>query len=411
MAEHKGDNSTISLVEETTYAQPPVSYDGTGKMMQNNDGTFNATRNTLESEARTPDSELSGVRLGNKNVGATFPVNIDPKNYNKLFESLFYGRFTSGGTPAVKAGNSVTATKKFELVVPMTSAKQTALPAVVGNAYLLDFSEAGLSHLNGVAILVEKDSTELKFLHPNQREDTVPSTSSDTTVTAIPNLRPAKQRLSFNAEETIFPEDGSTPSRFMTTGAITTGASIDLPSEGIVKSSFSMIGSNQIASKQYDSFDSNLTNQQEAHKNVVAHEKYEPIVLQDSAILNDDASILCEWLSGSINIENGTQNFFTGCSYGARGSFSGSFRVNISYEALFESEDDFIAFEQEQSTKMFLRLKDRNSDQCLTLYIPQMFKTGFERTGGKGLVSASITAVAVVSEEALNSIILASHSV
>jgi hypothetical protein len=410
MAAYKGDNSTISLVVENQgYAKAPSSYDGTGKVLQNNDGTFNATRNALESEARTPNAELAGVRLGNKQVAATFPVEIDPSNYSKLLESLFYGRFDTGGTDAVKAGNSISATRKYEIIIPMTSAKQTALEVVIGNAYLLkDFS--ALTHLNGVAILVAKNSTELTFLHPNQREDIIAGTACDTTVSAIDNLRPAKQAMSFNAEETIFPEDGSTPSRFMTAGVINTGLALDLPSEGIIKGSFSMIGANHVASKQYNDFDSNLTNQVAAHANVQPHTKFTPLVLQDSAILNAGSDILCEWLSGSVNIENGAQTFFTGCSYEAKGSFSGSFRVNVSYEALFESEDDFIAFENEESTKMFLRLKDRNSDQCLVLYIPELFKTGYTRSGGRGLVSASVTATAVVSADAINSLILAQYT-
>ncbi|AFK66658.1 hypothetical protein COPG_00062 [Colwellia phage 9A] len=409
MAAHKGDNSTLSLVvEDQGYGKPPTAYTG-GKTLQNNDGTFNATRNALESEARTPNAELAGMRLGNKQVAGTFPVEVDPENYGKLFESLFYGRFTVGGVDITKVGGTISASKKFELVISMTTANQTTLGAKIGDAYLLgDF--VGNMQLKGVAILVSKTSTKLTFLHPNQRLDSIADTTVDTKVSSIQNLRPAKQALSFNAEEAIFPEDGGTPSRFMTSGVINTSLAIDLPSEGLIKASFSLIGASHVASKKYDGFDPTLTNQTAAHVSPAAHDKFSPLVLQDSAILNAGSDILCEWLSGSVNIENGAQTFFTGCSYEARGSFSGSFRVNVAYEALFESEDDFISFEEEKTTKMFLRLKDRNSDQCLVLYIPELFKTGYTRSGGKGLVSASVTASAIISEEALNSMILAQYT-
>ncbi len=407
---YKGDNSTISLVVENNgFGKPPTAYTG-GKMLQNNDGTFNATRNALESEARTPNAELAGVRLGNKNVSATFPVELDPKNYSKLFESVFYGRFDDTGTAQVVAGGTVSAAKKYQLAVNMTAQKQTSLGAKIGNVYrLYGISDAGVQHLEGVVVLIAKSSTQLTFMHPDQKAATISNTTTDISVAPVNTLRPAKQLQSFNAEETLFSEDGASQSRFMTSGAIASGVSIDLPSEGLIKGSFSFIGSEHIASKEYKKFDANLTNGSAAHTSVTPHEKYDPLVLQDGAIISDETDTLCQWLSGTVNIENGAQTFFTGCSYAARGSFSGSFRVTVNAEVLFESEDDYIAFESETSNKMMLRLKDRTTNQCLVMYFPALRKTSYTKNNGKGLVTASIVAQAVVEPEAINSMVMGQY--
>jgi len=410
MSVFKGDNSTISLVVESNgFGKPPTSY-ANGKMLQNNDGTFNATRNALESEARTPNAELAGLRLGNTQVAGTFPVELDPKNYAKLFESVFYGKFDDTGTEA--DGTNIVSTKKYEVTVSVTSVKQLALKAKIGNMYRLHtINTPALQVLHGVAVLVSKTSTTMTFLHPDQKLATISSAAVTMKIAAVDNLRPAKSLQSFNAEETIFSEDGTTQARFMTTGAIASGVAIDLPSEGLIKGSFSFIGAGHIPSAEYKKFDTNLTNSAAAHTSVIDHQKYSPLVLQDGAIISDGKDTLCQWLSGSINIENGAQTFFTGCSYEATGSFSGSFRVNISAEVLFESEQDYIDFESEKSSKMFLRLKDRTTDQCIALYIPALFKTNYTKNNGKGLVSASITAQAVIDTDSVNSMILAQYSV
>lgn len=410
MAIYKGDNSTITLIPETTYAKPISSYTG-AKVLQNNDGTFNATRNALESEARTPNAELAGVRLGNKQVAGTFPVELDPENYSALFESVFYGRFANAGTEQAITNAAMTVTKKYELTLAMTSTQQDNLQLTVGNLYRLhSIKESSSQRLHGVMVCLSRAATTATFMHVDQKETTW-SQTTDFTVAPVNNLRPAKQLKSFNAEETIFSEDGNSDNtaRFMSTGCIASGVSIDLPSEGIVTGSFSFIGSNHITNEQYKDFDSNLKTDRAAHTSTVAHTRYDPLVLQDGAMISNNSDTLCQIMSGSISIENGAQTFFTGCSYEARGSFSGSFRVNVDMEVLFEGEDAYRSFENEESTRMQLKLKDRNSDSCLVLYIPSLRKTGYTKNNGKGLVSASITASAVVDPASVNSMILGQY--
>ena len=57
MATFKGDVSTISLKKEdnatSAWGNKPVAWTG-AKIFQNNDGSFNAERGSIESEARNP---------------------------------------------------------------------------------------------------------------------------------------------------------------------------------------------------------------------------------------------------------------------------------------------------------------------------------------------------------------------
>lgn len=411
MAVFKGDNSTVTLVKEDNgYAKPPTTYAG-GKLLQNNDGTFNPTRNALESEARTPASELAGVRLGNKQVAATYPVELDPFNYNHLLESVFYNDFLTTGVEQVLTGVNISATNSYNFKVVVSSAEQSALVATIGNAYRISgISNGSYTQLEGVVILIAKTGASLTFMNPDQKLGTIAAVATDITITPVANLRSGKSLKSFNAEELIFSEDGLETARFMTAGAICSGVSIDLPSEGLITGSFSFLGSNYLSGKNYSKYDATLVDDTTAHTAPEDHVKYDPMVLQDGAIISGNSETLCQWLSGSINIENGTQTFFTGCSFEAAGSFSGAFRVNVTMEVLFESEDDFIAFENEESLNMMLRLKDRTTDQCLVLYIPSLARTAYTKANGKGLVTASITATAVVSPDAVNSMIIGQYS-
>lgn len=413
MATFKGDNSLTSLApEDNGFAKPLTSYDGVAKLMQNNDGTFNSTRNALESEARTSNAELAGVRLGNKQIAATFPIELDPLNQNKLWESVLYGRFDNTGTPQSLTGVNVSAAKPYNMKVPLTLGEQSALGLKIGNMYHLGGISVGdLTHLEGVVVAIESNTSSVTFMNPNQTEASITATASDITVTPVNTLRPDKQVQSFNAEETIFAEDGSETARFMTTGVVASGVSVELPSEGLITGSFSFIGSNHIASKKYEDFDNTLTNEVAAHTNVIDHTRFDPLVLQDGAIISDNSNTLAQWLSGSISIENGVQTYFTGASYEARGSFSGSLRLTATYEVLFESEDDYLAFEAETSSKMMLKLKERNSENCLVIYVPNLKRTAYTKNNGKGLVSASVTATAVIDTTAANSFVIGQYNV
>lgn len=411
MAVFKGDNSTISLVvEDQGWGKKPSTYTG-GKFFQNNDGTFNATRGSLQSEARTPNAELAGVRLGNKNVAGSFPVEIDPENYNKLLESVFYGRFVKEGVAQVNASVNLTATKKYELTIPMTSQKQTALKVKVGNMYrLYGITESTLTHLNNaVVVLKSKTNAAITLYCAEQVLDTVNVTGTPISIEPVETLRPAKQSRSFNAEETLYGEDGQTTARFMTAGAVATSAAFDMPSDGTVKTTFSLIGSGKTASKEYQKFDPALTNGDAAHQSPAAHKKYDPMVLQDGKMISNETDTLCQLISGTITIENGTETHFVGCSYDAIAAVSGKLGVTLAYEALFQSEDDYIAFESEQAKSVMVKLKDRTTDKCLVIYMPSVRATAYNINNSTGLVTASITSSAVVDPEAVNSIIVGSY--
>lgn len=406
---YKGDNSTISLLEEDNgWGKPPTAYTGS-KFFQNNDGTFNSTRNALESEARTPNAQLAGVRLGNKNVSGSFPVEVDPENYNKLFESLLYGEFTEAGTPQALTAVSITGTM-YSVTIPLTSVEQTALSAKIGNIYRLSgISDVDVQVLEGVAVLTGVTGTTATFMTPLQKLSVLAATPTDITISPVSTLRPDKSLKSFNAEETLYAEDGTNVARFMTAGAVVSGASFDLPSEGTVKTTFSMIGAGKRASAEYELFDPNLVNGTAAHTTPAAHIKYDPVVLQDGAIISNETDTRCIWVSGTVGIENGTSTFFTGCSYEAAGAISAKLRITYNYEALFQSEQDFINFENENSARMMLQLKDRASDKCLVLYLPAAKATGYTLNNATGLVTASITGSAVVDADSIDSFIMASY--
>lgn len=405
----KGDNSTISLLEEDNgWGKPPSAYSG-AKYFQNNDGTFNATRNALESEARTPNSQLAGVRLGNNNVVGSFPVEVDPENYNKLFESLLYSKFTLTGTAQVLTGVSVTGTL-YSVTIPLPTVKQTALGAKIGNIYRLSaISATAVQGLVGVVVLTGVTGTTATFMSPLQKLATLAATPTDITISPVSTLRPAKKLKSFNAEEILFAEDGTTVARFMTAGAVVTGTSFDLPSEGTVKSTFSMIGAGKRASSEYSKFDPTLANGVSAHIAPTAHIKYDPVVLQDGAIISNTTDTRCIWVSGTLGIENGTSTFFTGCSYDAAGAISAKLRITLNYEALFQSEQDYINFQNENSARIMLQLKDRATDKSLVMYLPAFKATGYTLNNSTGLVTASITGSAIVDTASVDSFIMASY--
>lgn len=405
----KGDNSTISLLEEDNgWGKPPSAYSG-GKYFQNNDGTFNATRNALESEARTPNAQLAGVRLGNNNVAGSFPVEVDPENYIKLFESMMYSEFTTTGAAQALTGVSITGTL-YSVTIPMTSGEQTALGAKIGNIYRLSaISAPAVQSLVGIVVLTSVTGTTATFMSPLQKLATLTGTSTDITVTPVSTCRPAKTLKSFNAEETLYAEDGTTVARFMTAGAVVTGASFDLPSEGTVKATLSMIGAGKRASAEYEDFDATLTNGAAAHVSPATHVKYDPFVLQDGAIISNTTNTRCIWVSGTLGIENGTSTFFTGCSYDAAGAISAKFRVTLNYEALFQSEQDYINFQNENSARVMLQLKDRATDKSLVMYLPAFKATGYTLNNSTGLVTASITGSAEVDVNSVDSFIMASY--
>lgn len=406
----KGENSTISLVEENNgWGKPPTNYAG-GRFFQNNDGTFNATRNALQSEARTPNSELSGVRLGNRNVSGSFPVEIDPENYNQILESVFYGRFTNDQVEQVVTGATLTSGAKFELEIPMLQAEITNLGCKVGDLVMIkDFSNADLEPLTGAVPVIAVGTTSITVYCPDQLEDSLNATSN-VTVETIDVLRPAKTVRSFNAEETLYSEDGATAARFMTAGVVASSAAFDMPSDNTVKCTFSMLGSNKIAGSQYTKFDPTLVDGSAAHTSPVAHKKYDPLVLQDGKMISGESNTLCQLISGDITIENGTEVHFVGCSFDAAGAVSGKLTVNLNYEALFQSDADYVAFDSEKSKRVFLRLKDRNTNKCLAIYLPSVTTTAYNVNNSQGLVTASITASAVIDAEAINSIIIGSYT-
>lgn len=406
MAVYKNENTTVSLLpEDNGYALAPSTYAG-AKAFQVNSGTFNASRNALESQARTPNAELAGVRLGNKQVAGSFPVEIDPKNYQHLLESLFYGRFTAAGTEVALTAVDLSATKAYELVIPMTSGEQTTLGASIGDPVRIHSADTDIAELEGGAVLVSATGTDITLMVPDQNDPAFSKLGANLTVAPMQVLRPAKQELSFNAEESLFAEDGVEESRFMTTGAIVSGGSFEMPSEGLITTTFSFIGSAQLVSAQYSVFDPALTDSTAAHTAVVPHTKYDPMVLQDGAIVDDKGEVLCQLLSATLNIENGAQTFYTGCSYEARGAFSGDFAVTLDTEVLFQSEQDYIDFESEESRNLLIRLNVRDSDECIVINIPSLRKVDYQRNDGDGLVTANVTARAVVSDTATNSLIL-----
>lgn len=410
MSTFKGENSTISLLTEAEWGGVPSDY-STGKVFQNNDGTFNAERSALESEARTPNAELAGQRLGNTNVSGSFPVEVDPENYKHLFESVFYGLFVKTGTTDVTlTASAFSATSKYTITVAIDAGDQTTVGLTVGSAYKLSsISATSLQHLEGVVICRSKTSSTATFIVPTQSEDTLSGENSDVTIERVDTLRPAKLRKSFNAEETLNAEDGVTKARFMTSGVVASSVELDLPSDGNIRGTFSFVGSGRIASAEYEDFDSNLTNSANAHTNPTPHTKYDPMVLQDGALISGEDNTRCAWLSGSVTIENGTETYYTGCSYDAQGANSGSFRVNVSYEALFEGEQDYLDYKKENSTDIFLKLKDRSTDKCLVLYLPAFKATTYTLNNSTGLVTASISGSAEISVDAGNSAILASY--
>lgn len=417
MAVFKGDNATISLVKETVWGKINTLVGNVmqnAKFFQSNDGTFNAERSALESEARTPNAELAGQRLGNTNVSGSFPVEIDPVNYSDIIESVFYGAFTSAGAATAIATSVLTGTL-YRLVIPMDNIDEGTIQPVAGNAYLLSGAvTTEIQALHGVHILESFDSAgdTMTFIVPEQTVVSFTAGATDViTVTPVESLRPGTTRTSFNAEETLIGEDGSTIARFMTVGAVASGAEIDLPADGTVKTTFSFIGSGKQANSEYSELDAGLVDGDSGHDTPTAHVKHDPLVLQDGVIIAGDKNVRCAWLSGSVNIENGTETFFVGCSYDAAGSNSGKFRVSVSYEALFESTDAYTEFKNEVTTSMVLRLNVRDSDNCILLYLPAFKATSYNVNVGTGLVTASISGSAEVDATAINSAILARYSV
>ena len=403
----KGDSATITLVEEDNgWGKPPSTYAG-AKEFRTNDGSFEETRGTIESEARTANSQLAGMRLGNKNVAGSFPVEIDPENYNKLFESSLYGRFKTEGAAQTLTAAAVFATKPYEVRVPMTSGEKTDLGAKVGNFYQLSgISEAGLQNLEGVSVLSSVTPTEVVFYCINQSAAEITATNTDIIITPASTLRPSKQLLSFNAEESLFSEDGATTARFITAGCISSGFSLDIQGEASVKATFSMLGAGKHPSKLYEKFDTNLTNGDAAHTSIVPHVSYDPLVIQDGAIISGEDNIRCEWISGTLNVENGTEPTFVGCSFDAIGSVSGQLRITVEYEALFQSEDDFIRFQTEDSAKLLLKLKDRATDKSLFVYLPNLKLSAYTPNVSTGLVTANISGSAIIDPDAIDSIIM-----
>lgn len=406
----KGDNSTISLiVEDNGWGKPPSSYAG-GRMFQNNDGTFNATRNSLQSEARTPNAELGGIRLGNRNVAGSFPVEVDPENYNRLFESVLYGRFQNNNGSVSLTGEALASATKYQLDIPLSDANLTTLDVKVGDMVLLSgFSDAGAKHLEGTVVVLAKQTNGITVFSPEQTEDNFSVASTDMTVANIDVLRPAKQSQSFNAEETLYGEDGTSVARFMTAGAVVSSAAFDMPSDGTVKTTFSMLGSGKFAGSEYTKYDPDLTNNAPAHTSPVPHKKYSPLVLQDGKFISEQTNTMCQLASGSLSIENGTELHFVGCSYDAAAAVSGKLTVNLSFEAMFQSDEDYKSFDNEVSKRMMIRLKDRNTNRSLVIYLPSVTTTAYNINNSQGIVTASLTAVAVVDPDAINSIIIGSY--
>lgn len=402
----KSDLSTISLVEEDNgWGQPPSSYAG-GKQFQTNDGSFDETRGTIESEARTPNAQLDSVRLGNKNVAGSFPVELDPENYTALIESCLYGEAGISGTDISLTAVSVSGSKKFEIVVPMSTGDQSTAGVSVGTIFNLVVGSP-LASVSDIAVVTGITGTEVTFYCPSQKSATLASTAVDITVESIENIRPDRQLKSFNAEETLYSEDGTAIARFMTAGATVSGISFDLPSDASCKATFSMLASGKFASQEYTTFDENLTDGTEAHTGVTPHIKYDPLVLQDGEIISDVTNTRCIWMSGSVGIENGTETHFVGCDFDAIGTVSGKLRITLDYEALFQSEDDYVNFKNEMYNKVLLKLKDRASDKSLILYLPAFKATAYTLNNPtSGLVTASISGMATVDQLVGDSLVI-----
>lgn len=411
MPTFKGDTATTSyVVEDNGWGKPPTAYSG-GKYLQSNDGTLNASRTALESEARTPNSQLAGSRLGNKNVAGSYPVEIDPENYKQLLESLFYGTFKTSGAAVTVSGASLSGGLR-RLVVPMSEVDESTLVPVVGNAYRLSgiVGTAAQQKMNGIHVMESFDDAgdTVTFIVPEQLEEPIALTS-DITITPVDTLRPEKTRKSFNVEEILYGEDGTSRARFMSKGVIVSGGNFDIPADGTLKTTFSMLGSGIIPSAQYADFDATLTNSVNAHSAPAAHVKYQPLVVQDGEIIMGTSNTRCAWLSGGVNIENNTEMFFVGCSYDAGGATSGKFRVTLSAEVLFESEQDYINFDNEVVSDVVIRLNVRDSERCLLIYLPALKFSTYDKTVATGLVSASVTGVAEIDADTIDSITLASY--
>lgn len=406
-ATYKGENSTTSLVvEDNGWGKAPSVYTG-GQLLQSNDGSFEASRNSLESEARTPNSELAGSRLGNVNVVGTFNVEIDPQNYNSLFESLFYAKLPAAGAVKAFVSKSLKGAKMYQVLLGIPVVDQLTMGLKIGDPVMLSaIGDPVKSYLEGMAVVVGVTATEVELYHPSQDKHTMVDVTVNFSLQVLPSLRPAKVRKSFNVEETLTAEDGKTKSRFMTVGAVTTGLSLDFPQEGNIKGAFSMIGSGKRASLKYENFDPKLVNSAAAHTGLVQHKKYTPMVLQDGAILSGIDDTRCIWLSGSLSLENGTEPYFVGCSYDAAGATSGKFRVKVEYEALFRGEQDFVSFNEENSSRMLLRLKDRTTNRGIIIYLPAFKTTAYGMKNSTGLVTATVSGVAEIDVNAVNSIIV-----
>tara|TARA_Y100000310_G_C20671823_1_gene810715 strand:- start:465 stop:1700 length:1236 start_codon:yes stop_codon:yes gene_type:complete len=407
MATFKGENSTISLKAETEFAKPLADYSG-AKVFQNNSGSFQSSRNSLESEARTPNAQLSGQRLGNRSVTASFPLEVDAVNYGQIFESCLYSDLVTEGAAVDVTSQPLTALAKHSYTVVLTAGEQTTLALREGMMFLVSaVSTSVADSTNGYVVVTNVVGTTVTFFAPQQTQDNFAAISSDLTITPVAQMRPAKTRTSFNAEETLTAEDGTTTARFMTTGAVVSGVALELPSEGLITATPSFVASNYIASSDYEDFDTNLTNSAAAHTSVTAHSTQEPMVLQDGVIISDTDDIRCQWVSGNITIENGTETFYTGCKYEANGAISGELRVSLSYEALFQSEEDFRSFESETTSKVLLQMKDRSSGKSILMYLPKMKRTEYTLTNDKGLVTASVTGTALIDDGVGDSLVLA----
>ncbi len=402
MATFKGDVSTISLKKEDAneWGKKPTAWTG-AKVFQNNDGSFNAERGSIESEARNPSGGLSGFRLGQTNVSGSFPVEIDPTNYNDILESALYSSFSKAGAAQTTANSVSYECANYNLEIKtIASGKVTSLAPAVGKAYTIRIPATGTPILfNETCILKAATSTDLSFFS-SSADISVTTGSSTILITPVGSMSAGTTRTSFNAEETLT-SDSTTFARFMTVGAVCSGFELDLPSDGKVVSTFSFVGSGKKASSEYSSlFDNTLANNTAAHTTPALHTASEPLVLQDGAIVaideNGNASdTRCAWLSGSVTIENGTEPSFVGCSFDAKVMSAGKFTVNVSYEALFESEAAYVAFNNETESEMLLQLKTPDG-KTLGLYLPRFKASSYTMNNSSGLVTASISGSAII---------------
>ena len=411
MTVFKGNNLQISIVEEDEWGKGVTAGYSGGKKFRTKGGSFTVDRGTIESELRSPNAELSSVRLGNKGVVATFPVDLDTQNYGLLFESLFSDRFTTQGSRIALTGKSLSASGIYQLTIDSDTTEQATWGAIAGNFYeLTSIDGSGLSIYEGTVVIAEVTATEVTFMCPEQKAASVSSVTTGITIRALPSLRKGTEGLSFNAEETMVSEDGNTTVRFMSPGATVSGLALSIPQEGIIEASFSMIASNKIASADYPAFDSNLTASSAAHTGVVDHIRQEGMVIQDGSIVSDTADVRCIWMSGSLNIENGADVFYAGCSYGAAGLTTQNFRATLEYELMFQSEASFRAFEAEDDSKLFLRLKDRISQLGYLVYLPALKGTNFTINAETGTVTVNYTGAAQISDAIGNSITVGQFS-